>query len=122
MRTCSTSGPVPHGCAGDGYQVFRLARLASLTAIKGWDVAKGRDWLILVNMTRADLARLAQDLPVDEQLDLAQELWEHASPPTDFTLSAELKDLLEARLLEARSNPQAGIPWEEMKARLLKRA
>jgi putative addiction module component (TIGR02574 family) len=71
-------------------------------------------------MTRADLARLAKDLPVDEQLELAQDLWEQASPPADFTLSAELKDLLEARLLEARSNPQAGISWEEMKARLLR--
>jgi putative addiction module component (TIGR02574 family) len=73
-------------------------------------------------MTKADLSRLALELPVDEQLELAQELWEQASPPPDFTLSSDLKDLLEARLLEARSNPQAGIPWEEMKARLLKRA
>jgi putative addiction module component (TIGR02574 family) len=73
-------------------------------------------------MTRADLARLALELPVDEQLELAQELWEHASPGTDFIVSAELKDLLEARLLEARSDPKAGVPWEEMKARLLRRA
>jgi putative addiction module component (TIGR02574 family) len=75
-----------------------------------------------MSMTRADLSRLAQELPVDEQLELAQELWEQASPPPDFTLPSDLKDLLETRLLEARSNPQAGIPWEEMKARLLKRA
>jgi putative addiction module component (TIGR02574 family) len=74
------------------------------------------------SMTRADLTRLALELPVDEQLELAQELWEHASPATDFTVSAELKELLEARLLEARSDPQAGVPWEEMKARLLRRA
>ena len=73
-------------------------------------------------MTKADLARRVLELPLDDQLDLAQEIWEHASPSTDFTLSDELKELLEARLLEARSNPEAGIPWEEVKARLLRRA
>ncbi|HVG07901.1 MAG TPA: addiction module protein [Thermoanaerobaculia bacterium] len=42
-------------------------------------------------------------------------------PATDSSLSDELKKLLEERLLEARSNPKAGIPWEEVKARLLRR-
>lgn len=73
-------------------------------------------------MTKSDLARHALELPLEEQLDLAQTLWERASPSADFTLSSELKELLEARLLEARSNPEAGIPWKEMKARLLRRA
>ncbi len=73
-------------------------------------------------MTKADLTRHALELPIEEQLDLAQEIWEHASPAVDFSLSDELKELLEARLLEARTNPEAGIPWEEMKARLLRRA
>jgi putative addiction module component (TIGR02574 family) len=73
-------------------------------------------------MTKTDLTRLALELPVDEQLDLAQTLWEHASPASDFSLSTELKELLEARLLEARTNPEAGVPWEEVKARLLSRA
>ncbi len=41
----------------------------------------------------------------------------------DLTRHAdELKELLEARLLEARTNPEAGIPWEEVKARMLRRA
>ena len=72
-------------------------------------------------MTKANLTRLALELPIEEQLDLAQELWDHASPPADFSLSPELKELLEARLHEAHANPEAGIPWTEMKARLLKR-
>ncbi len=71
---------------------------------------------------KADLARLALELPIEEQLDLAQTLWDHASPPANFTLAPELKDLLEARLGEAQTAPEAGIPWKEMKARLLKRA
>lgn len=74
------------------------------------------------DMTKADLIRQALELPLDEQLDLAQTLWEHASPETDFTLTAELRDLLESRLLEARANPEAGVPWEDVKARLLRRA
>jgi putative addiction module component (TIGR02574 family) len=73
-------------------------------------------------VTKADLTRRALELPIDEQLDLAQTLWEHASPSADLTLSVELKELLEARLREARDNPEAGIPWEEARARLLGRA
>jgi putative addiction module component (TIGR02574 family) len=72
-------------------------------------------------MTKADLTRRALELPIDEQLDLAQRLWEHASPPAEFTLSPELTELLEERLQEVRENPEAGIPWEEVKARLLRR-
>lgn len=74
------------------------------------------------DMTKTDIARIAFELPLDEQLDLAQSLWERASPPADFTLSAELKELLEARRQEAHAHPEAGISWEDMKARLLRRA
>ena len=73
-------------------------------------------------MTKADLTRCALELPIEEQLDLAQTLWEHASPPADFSLPPQLAELLEARLEEARANPEAGISWEEMKARLLRQA
>jgi len=75
-----------------------------------------------MSMTRVDLTRRALELPIEEQIELAQTLWEHASPAADFTLSNELKDLLEARLLEARANPEAGMLWEDVKARLLDRA
>lgn len=76
----------------------------------------------MMAMTKADLTRLALELPIDEQLELAQTLWDNASPPEDFTLTPEIRDLLDARLLEAEKNPEASIPWEEMKARLLRRA
>lgn len=71
-------------------------------------------------MTKADVTRLALELPIDEQLDLAQTIWDHASPAGNFSLSPELRETLEARLQEARENPEAGIPWQEMKARLLR--
>jgi putative addiction module component (TIGR02574 family) len=72
-------------------------------------------------MTKSDLTRRALELPIDEQLDLAQTLWEHASPAADLSLSPEIKEILEARLQEARANPEAGVPWEEVKARLFGR-
>jgi putative addiction module component (TIGR02574 family) len=39
-----------------------------------------------------------------------------------LALTPELKELLEARHREAQADPEAGIPWEDVKARLLKRA
>lgn len=71
-------------------------------------------------MTKDDLTRIALELPVDDQLDLAQTLWEHASPPADFSLTPELAKVLETRLQEARENPEAGLLWEEVKARILR--
>jgi len=72
-------------------------------------------------MTKTDLTRLALELPIDERLDLAQTLWDSASPPDDFEVTPELRELLDCRLREAEASPEAGITWEEMKARLLKR-
>ena len=57
-----------------------------------------------MGMTKTDLARHALELPIEEQIELAQTLWEHASPEADLALSDELRNLLEARLLEAHSN------------------
>ena len=71
-------------------------------------------------MTRADLTRLALELPVDERLDLAQMLWDSAALPEDFKLTPELRDLLDARLLDAEANPDEHH-LGEMKARLLRR-
>lgn len=72
-------------------------------------------------MTKADLTRLALELPIDERLGLAQTLWDSVAPPEGFTLTPELRDLLDARLREAEANPDTSVTWEEMKARLLRR-
>lgn len=71
-------------------------------------------------MTKAELIQHALALPIEEQIDLAQALWDHASPPVGSALTKELQDLLEARLLEAYRHPEAGTSWKEVKARLLK--
>jgi putative addiction module component (TIGR02574 family) len=73
-------------------------------------------------MTKDDLTSLALELPIDESLDLAQTLWDSASPPEDLTLTPELRDLLDARLLDAEANPDTSVTWEEMNARLLGQA
>jgi putative addiction module component (TIGR02574 family) len=72
-------------------------------------------------MTKAAIARLALELPIDDRRDLAQTLWDSSSPPADFEVTPELRELLDARLREAEIHPEEGITWEEMKARLLKR-
>jgi putative addiction module component (TIGR02574 family) len=68
-------------------------------------------------VTKADLTRLALELPIDERLDLAQTLWDSAVPPEDFMMTPELRDLLDARLLDAEANPGTSVTWEEMMAR-----
>lgn len=69
-------------------------------------------------MTTAEIREQALKLTVEKQLDLAQELWKRASPEPVFSLSREVTELLEARRAEALANPEAGIPWEEVEARL----
>jgi putative addiction module component (TIGR02574 family) len=75
-----------------------------------------------VSMTKTALLDQALTLPVEDQLDLAQSLWEHASPPEDSQLPQDLIDLLESRRQEAIENPDAGVPGDEVKARLEKGA
>ncbi len=73
-------------------------------------------------MTKNAVARLALSLPLEDQLEIAQTLWDHAAPKAEGHLSPELVQLLEARRLEALGAPEAGVPWEEVKARLSRRA
>jgi putative addiction module component (TIGR02574 family) len=73
-------------------------------------------------MASAEIRNRALKLPLEEKLDLAQALWEKASPPPAFTLSHELKLFLEARREEALAQPEAGIPWEQVKSRLFDKA
>jgi putative addiction module component (TIGR02574 family) len=70
-------------------------------------------------MTKVEVLTAATKLPPDEQLELAQELWENMSPPAELALTPELRELLEARRTEARANPGTSIPWSEARARIL---
>ncbi len=72
-------------------------------------------------MTKTEIANQALSLPVEERLDLAQELWESAAPSSPVEVSPELKQLLENRRRDALEDPDAGIPWDQAKASILER-
>ena len=67
----------------------------------------------------ANLLEAAKALPLPERIDLAEALWESITdeghePPLTPAQAQEL----DRRLEEHRGNPQAGIPWEQVKAEL----
>jgi putative addiction module component (TIGR02574 family) len=62
-------------------------------------------------------------LSVDERISLAEELWDSvASATSELELSEAHREDLQRRLDAYRDNPQAGSPWNEVKARLRGRA
>lgn len=67
-------------------------------------------------MTETEVRKLL-DLPARERAELAARLWEsleHEALP----LNAEEKALLDERIAEADAHPEAGIPWEQVKAEI----
>lgn len=67
----------------------------------------------------ASLLEAAKALPLPERIELAEALWESITdeghePP----LTPAQAEELERRLEEYRSNPESGIPWEQVKAEL----
>jgi putative addiction module component (TIGR02574 family) len=72
-------------------------------------------------MTKVELIeQQITELPAEEQLTLAQRVLERYTPPEDYELSPELREVLRERLAAAKENPAGGIPWEEVKAGILK--
>ncbi len=70
----------------------------------------------------ADLLEAAKALPLAERIELAEAIWESITneghePP----LTPAQAEELDRRLEEHRRNPQAGIPWEQVKAELEKK-
>ena len=67
----------------------------------------------------AELLATAKSLPLPERIELAEALWESImqdgyEPP----LTPAQAEELDRRLEEHRRNPEAGIPWEQVKAQL----
>jgi putative addiction module component (TIGR02574 family) len=61
-------------------------------------------------------------LPVEERLILIGELWDSVADETEsLPLSFELKAELDRRLDAADKDPEAGVPWEEVKKDTLAR-
>ena len=66
-----------------------------------------------------NLSELLQ-LPVEERLKLVEALWDSiAEFPEALELSAAQKQELDRRLESYESDPEAGVPWAQLKQRLL---
>jgi len=60
------------------------------------------------------------ELPVEERLKLLEALWESiAELPEALELTEAQKQELDRRLAAYQQDPEAGVPWPELKARLL---
>ena len=69
-------------------------------------------------MAKIDLEEIKR-LPIRERVHLAQEIWDSLQPSAEeLPLTAEQVELIEQRLEEHRRNPDAAIPWSEVRKRL----
>jgi putative addiction module component (TIGR02574 family) len=56
-----------------------------------------------------------------EKRELLDLLWDHVVADPDFTIPNWHREELERRIAVADANPDAGEPWETVRARLLER-
>jgi len=60
------------------------------------------------------------ELPVAERIRLVELIWESiAAVPEAVPVPAELRAELDRRLAEFETDPEAGIPWEEVRKRIV---
>lgn len=71
-------------------------------------------------MTKTEIRHELESLPLDEQLELADEVMQRATPEEGFILSDDDKRMLVARRDQAIAHPERGVPYEEVRARLFK--
>ena len=70
-------------------------------------------------MSLTDTAALRK-MSVDERLQILEAVWDSlAADPDAIDVPQWHKDELDRRLAEEEQNPDAGAPWDEVKARLL---
>ena len=59
------------------------------------------------------------DLPVEEQIDYVQALWDViAAHPEEMPVPGWHREILDERLAEYAAHPDEGVPWEEFRAEL----
>jgi putative addiction module component (TIGR02574 family) len=60
------------------------------------------------------------ELPVTERIRLVEIIWDSiAAVPEAVPVSDELKADLDRRLAEFKADPEAGLPWQEARERIL---
>ena len=63
-----------------------------------------------------------EGLSIDEKIEYVQSLWDHiASDVETVPLANWQKQLLDERLKDLEENPEAGIPWFEVRAGVLRK-
>lgn len=72
----------------------------------------------LVFMAKVSIADILE-LSIPERIQLAQEIWDSIGEmPEGLELTTAQKEELERRMAVYRGNPDAAIPWEEVKKRI----
>lgn len=60
--------------------------------------------------------------PIDDRIRLVQDVWDRlVDQGHEPELTEEMKAELDRRIEEMDRNPDSGVPWEEVKARVLGR-
>lgn len=71
-------------------------------------------------MTKAELKRQVLRLPLEEQLELAEDIWEGVERETvQPALPEWQKKVLQERIAEEDAEPESGSSWNEVKQRIL---
>ena len=75
--------------------------------------------------TRPMASNLLSDimqLSVSERIQLVQDIWDSISAASeDLALTDAQREELDRRLDDLEANPSAGVPWQDVKARLTNR-
>ena len=71
-------------------------------------------------MTKAELKRHVLRLPLEQQLELAEDIWEGVERGTvQPPLPEWQRQILRERIAEEDADPESGSPWDEVKQRIL---
>lgn len=73
-------------------------------------------------MDYQSVLRAVESLPIGDRIRLVQDVWDRlGNQGSELELTEEMKAELDRRVEELDRNPEAGIPWEVVKARALER-
>ena len=71
-----------------------------------------------MSVSREELRKL----PIAERLELVEDLWDSIARESDqLTLTQAQMDELDRRLADYEADPDAGVPWEEVRDRVRNR-
>lgn len=79
---------------------------------------QSRDWYN--HIMKAEILKEIEMLSIAERIELVQDIWDSVAQSDEpFKLSDAQKIELDRRLHDLEENPDAGVPWEKVKADVL---